>query len=213
VGIGALFAGAVLGAVLGVRLGPRFGGPAGARGPGAPGAEGAAGADGATSADAATPEGPAAARPQPADAGSALVRALGELTGEVHQLREELRTRPAGRSPVDGGSEEQDRLVHLLDVLTSNLETATRTGTGPGYHGSPLLLPTGEALRNRLADEADLSEQERSRNNRFLTYQQVLDRYGPPDQVSDAGIWIYKDPLTGVELNFHFKDGLVTNVY
>lgn len=148
---------------------------------------------------------------------TATLEALQTLTDEVRGLRADLAQRAGGpvaeRTTPEGGTPELERLAELLDVLATNLKTRPRAGTSPGFQGTPLLVPQGAPRRDRLADVADLPEEERSRAHRFLTYQQVLDRFGAPDHVTGDGIWVYNDPLTRVEVHFHFQDGLVTNVY
>lgn len=200
VGIGALFIGALVGGVVGAAFGrPVLDGLSGGEAPSTVGA-------------AETGAGVAARPGGPAD-GAELLRALGALTEEVRGMRTDLEARSGERTAPGGGTPELERLAELLDVLATNLKNSARPGTAPGYQGAPLLLPPGEPHRNRLADLGDLPEDERGKANRFLTYQQVLDRFGAPDHVTRDGIWLYVDPLSDVEIQFHFKDGLVTNVY
>ena len=203
IAIGALFIGALVGGVLGTALGrpvidsltgasaPVQSPPPGGRAEGAarPGSLGAGG-DGAAS-----------------------LLALGDLTAEVRGMREDLNDEPSRRTSPEGGTPELERLAELLDLLASNLKNSPRAGTSPGYQGAPLVTRAGEPNRNRLADLADTPEEERSAPIRFLTYQQVLDRFGTPDQVSNEGVWMFEDPLSRVELYFFFKDGLLMNVY
>ena len=61
------------------------------------------------------------------------------------------------------------------------------------------------------------NEEDRSRAHWFLTYQQVLARYGRPDSmdVSPEGtlVWIYNEAHTRGQLGFTFFDGFVVRVW
>ena len=200
VGIGALFIGALVGGVIGAS----FATPVITARP----AE-------ATGARPVTP-GAAAQTGLPSDA--RLLLALDDLATEVGGLREAFEQRastPAStRTSPGGGTPELERLAELLEVLATSLKTLPRAGTGPGFQGAPLVVPRGEPRRDRLADVAELPQEDRSRDLRFLTYQQVLDRFGHPDEVTQNGVWLYFDPDTEkISLEFRFHDGLVTNVY
>ena len=205
VGIGALAVGGLLGGVIGAFLGLRLAGPAPEAWPLIPSQ-----AEDPTVA----PRGRDGQAARPDDSEAGLLRAIDELTAEVRGLRAAFEQPTSARTSPEGGTPELERLAELLEVLTTSLKTQPRAGTGPGYQGSPLVVPRGEPRRDRIADVAELPQEARSRDLRFLTYQQVLDRFGHPDEVTQNGVWLYFDPATEkISVEFRFVNGLVTNVY
>ena len=59
---------------------------------------------------------------------------------------------------------------------------------------------------------ARVDESARSSKLRFSTYQQVLDRFGPPDDVYEDGSWYYEVPPSD-NLSFKWFDGMLIHVY
>ena len=152
-----------------------------------------------------------------------MLRASGELIGpgdgalalEVQQLRDQIAGAGA-RVPVGGplGSAEaiEMRLAAIENLVKGRMLIFDRTIS----RGSALRLPPGEPDRAALMA---LQQQEELENgseqvvaaHRMWTYQQVLDRYGRPDEVSsheDYLEWIYHIPETGDNFDFHFVDGM-----
>lgn len=150
----------------------------------------------------------------------ALARAIQELAREVRLLGSSSAAAAPepGRTPVGGEpaeSHDSGDLIAALDRLTRALQ-ASQSRASPGGIGiTPLILPAGGKRLDALATLARRDWEVNSREHRFWTYQQVLDRYGPPDEVTGDGKWLYTLALAEGErsLTFVFVDGYVANVY
>ncbi len=149
----------------------------------------------------------------------ALAKAIEELAREVRLLGGPAPTADAPeRTPVGHeGAESFDpkELIAALDRLTQALKAAQGRASPGGIGITPLILPSGGKRLDALESLSGRGWQELSRDHRFWTYQQVLDRYGPPDEVNGSGQWLYMLPLADGErsLTFTFVQGYVANVY
>ena len=151
---------------------------------------------------------------------SAIVRALEVLTEEVRHLQVRRETSaPADRAPVgpthpaNGGSVD---LLAAIDRLSQALARAPARIAGASEK-PPLVAPAGSGYRQSLANAMEGRDcEELSRELRFLTYQQVLERFGAPDEARNDGSFGYVVQGAGgeeVEVTFKFVDGYLFNVY
>ena len=162
----------------------------------------------------ATPAAAPAAGPAVGD--DALALAIRDLRLEIRDLRAALteprpdsaRT-PAGAAPA---GPDQERLVAALEALARALSPGARPGSTGTGRSAPLIVPRGPPRHDLLRDVRAMDEEQRGRTYRFLTYQEVLDRFGRPDQVYRGGQWMYEDPDSGDEITFYFEDGLLLNI-
>jgi hypothetical protein len=155
--------------------------------------------------------------PQGSDA--ALVGAIGELVDEVRRIRNAPAPtgEPSERRPVEDGSApdlDEDRVVAALDRLTQALQASQGRVSGGGVGITPLVLPAPGSRLAALEALAGRDWEENSREYRFWTFQQVLDRFGRPDEVSDDR-WIYFLRSGGDEtvFTFQFSQGFLMNIY
>jgi hypothetical protein len=105
-------------------------------------------------------------------------------------------------------------VVASLDRLTQALGQARGGVAGGGIGISPLVVPPPGSRKDALARMVGLTTEELALEHRFLTYQQVLDRFGRPDAVS-ADSWFYQLG-SGPDLKdftFKFTDGYLMNIY
>jgi len=147
--------------------------------------------------------------------GELIVPDDGALALELQQLREQIAGSSA-RVPVGGplGSTEsiEMRLAAIENLVKGRMLIFDRTIS----RGSSLRLPSGEPDRAALMalqqqEELEGGSDQVVQAHRMWTYQQVLDRYGRPDEVSsheDYLEWIYHIPETGDNFDFHFVDGM-----
>jgi hypothetical protein len=188
---GALFLGGLFGGVLGSAL---------FRAPAAP-ASGASPGDGAPRSD------------------EGLRAAIEALTVEVRRANVVAPVDDDLRAPVDGEGTapavEQDfgAVVAALDRLTQALGQARGGVAGGGIGISPLVVPGPGSRKDALARLVGRSPDELGLEYRFMTYQQVLDRFGRPDSVS-ADSWHYElgDPEQ-TDFTFQFVDGYLMNLW
>lgn len=87
----------------------------------------------------------------------------------------------------------------------------------PPHAGEPAPHLATEAQKNEvaLARVAALGEGERTRPYLFLTYQEIADRFGPPDSIypSPEGAQNWGYTLSAEAITFVFHDGFVIQVY
>lgn len=144
----------------------------------------------------------------------ALRDVLTDLTREVRTLHESLTTRLAEptRSPaLASAMPDVDRLVAALEAFAKNANASPATASTSGRNAPALILPTRPRDERLLRELVQTEYVVRSRQYRFLTYQQVLDRFGRPDEVQSDGSWYYDLSESG-ELNFKFFDGMLVNI-
>ena len=147
-------------------------------------------------------------------ADTALRDALTDLTHEVRALHESLTTRMAEptRSPALASSTlDLERLVAALESFARVASESPPTSGATGRSAAPLILPTRPRDQGRLLELAQTDFETRSRQHRFLTYQQVLDRFGQPDDVYENGLWRYELPDSN-SLLFRFFDGMLIRI-
>jgi len=148
----------------------------------------------------------------------ALVRTIEELVDEVRRLRTAPESRtPPERRPVAGEGKpelDEERIVAALDRLTLALQVAQGRASPGGIGITPLVLPAPGSRRGALEELLGRDWEEISREYRFWTFQQVLDRFGRPDEVSDDR-WLYLVPHgEGEEVfTFQFSQGYLMNIY
>lgn len=155
----------------------------------------------------------------PAASDQELARAIAELAAEVRELRQvpsdaaasERRpaVEPDGTAPQEG-----DRLVTALDRLSLALEQAQGRAAPGGIGITPLVLPALGSKSGALDALFGRDWEEMSREYRFWTFQQVLDRFGRPDLIENDR-WVYR--LEGGDreatFTFHFSQGYLMNIY
>ncbi len=150
---------------------------------------------------------------QPQD--PALLRAIDELRQEVRSLHESLANRltePA-REPALGSSEpDLDRLVAAIDKLATITNTSSAPSSTARRNAPALIVPDRPQNAALLRELQPVDYDVRSRQYRFFTYQQVLDQFGPPDEVHNDNSWFYAVPGTG-GLTFRFFDGMLVNIF
>ena len=169
---------------------------------------------------AAVQPGPAAATPLTAPTGAdpELVQAIEQLVDEVRRARNApVEVGASERRPVGGASPpalDEDRVVAALDRLTLALQAAQGRATPGGIGITPLVLPPPGSHRGALEALIGRDWEEISREYRFWTFQQVLDRFGRPDEVSDDR-WLYFVPHGDDEeiYTFQFSQGYLMNIY
>jgi len=172
------------------------------------------------------PVGGGAAQASPGESAE-LARVLRELVDEVARLgRAEPLVRGSERAPAirePGGApladaDAAERVVAALDRLTEALASApARAATGAGGGNAPLVMPPAGSRKDALAALVGREWDELSREHRFWTFQQVLDRFGPPHEVTTGGQWLYYYPdaksPNAHHFTFHFSDGYLANIY
>jgi hypothetical protein len=189
---GALFLGGLFGGVLGSAL---------FRAPAAP-ASGASPGDGAPRSD------------------EGLRAAIEALTVEVRRANvvapvdDDLRAPVDGEGTVPAGEQDFGAVVAALDRLTQALGQARGGVAGGGIGISPLVVPGPGSRGDALARLVGRSAEELAVEHRFLTYQQVLDRFGRPDEVSN-GSWLYRTGSGDQRevFTFQFVDGYLMNIW
>lgn len=148
------------------------------------------------------------------------------LLAAIEELTRELRVRAADAPAAGGGAREAVRagenapagdfgaLAAALDRLTQALEQARGGAAGGGIGITPLVVPRGGARTEALARLAGRSAEDLAGELRFLTYQQVLDRFGAPTNVTADG-WYYTLGAgdAAVTFTFQFRDGFLINVW
>jgi hypothetical protein len=164
---------------------------------------------------------PEAARPDAASDGSErdLARAIDELAQRVRALGETPAEQPRDdRQPVaepdatDGSAE--NRLSAALDRLSTALELAQGRASPGGIGITPLALPPPGSKLGALDTLAGRGWEEISREYRFLTFQQVLDRFGRPDRVeNDSWIYLLQNGDGEKSFTFKFSQGYLMNIY
>lgn len=123
------------------------------------------------------------------------------------------------RTPADEGEPTVSELTELLARCTTLLERVER-GTARSRL-QELQLDPPNTSRDALVqfDRSDDATQAFTRDHILWTYQQVLDKYGKPDQVysGEQGVgWYYEVNHTSgglVGITFQFMDGLLVGVY
>jgi len=192
-GVGALFVGGLLGGLLGSALFSRDA---------TPGPVGSASERVVVASD-----------PQLREAIEALTREL-RRAGVATPADGERRAPANGEGTAPAAQQDFGAVIASLDRLTQALGQARGGAGGGGIGISPLVLPSAGSRADALAGLAGRSAEDLSREYRFLTYQQVLDRFGRPDEVS-ANSWLYRFG-SGEALQvftFKFSDGYLTNLY
>ena len=148
-----------------------------------------------------------------------LAHAIGELAAEVRDLRQ-TRGDPSARERKPAGetdgapAQDPDRLVTALDRLSLALEQAQGRAAPGGIGITPLVLPPLGSKSGAVDALVGRDWEEISREYRFWTFQQVLDRFGRPDMIDDER-WIYRS-LGGESeaiFTFQFSQGYLMNIY
>jgi hypothetical protein len=151
---------------------------------------------------------------------------LGTLVQEVRDLRETLMTResvPERRQVPETKNEPApalDELTVQLERLVKQLESAALRPGAVHTPRIPLQVPPGGVGFESPPWAPDFGDRESreawrcqvARDFRFLTYQEVLSRYGNPDYVSyNEGhlYWRYENEETEQDFEFAFVDGFV----
>ena len=161
-----------------------------------------------------------------------LERRLDELAARIDQLasrssgpvRESVSANAAGSMPTDAGSKPEDlqsqigRLERKIETMTSGLEA----------HGRMAVYPSAEQLR---AARPSIDRKEIARLSaafvgdretglamvRFLTFDEILQRFGAPSTINAAGNWYYERPegetLGPETLELDFVNGYVVYVH
>jgi hypothetical protein len=105
------------------------------------------------------------------------------------------------------------RLLALENLVRGHMLILDKSAT----RGSVLRVPQGEPDRAAILalqlerENEDGGEEKVTRAHRLWTFQQVLDRYGRPDEITpheDYIEWIYYLPEHGDNFDFHFVDGM-----
>lgn len=150
----------------------------------------------------------------------ALRAAIEALTAEMRRASLVTPVDDGLREPVNGegappaAAQDFGAVVAALDRLTQALGQARGGVAGGGIGISPLVVPGPGSRKDALARLVGRSAEELALEHRFLTYQQVLDRFGRPDEVS-ADSWSYRLD-SGAESNdftFVFVDGYLMNIW
>ena len=147
-----------------------------------------------------------------------LAQAIAALANEVRRLRWAPAEAGGGeRRPVgESGAPAQDgqRMVAALERLTRALELAQGRAAPGGIGITPLVLPPAGSRQAALEGLVGRDWEEISREYRFWTFQQVLDRFGRPDEV-DNDRWLYKLQRGDSEevFSFQFSQGYLMNIY
>ena len=144
---------------------------------------------------------------------------LVELAAEVRRLRQTLEQFAAGaatREPAGNAAQGNADEIHLLvEELRSLVRSAPdRRAPVSGARTPELVLPP-PGLRPRAAPRViDLEEggnmEQVNREHILWTYQDLLDAYGRPDEISQDGNgleWLYQGD--GYRTRFYFADGLL----
>lgn len=151
---------------------------------------------------------------------------LQEIAAELRLLRQALE-RPAGpaatRSLVPAGDaagvgdtrawfEQLDqRLAALADRQAA---AAGKIDAAASHDPTRLALPTADFQPTPFPGREEMSTRDFSRRHMFWTYQQVLDAYGLPEQMSTnphgEHIWAY--PHGDTHLEFVFHTGMLSRV-
>jgi len=155
----------------------------------------------------------------PAIVDTELARALQELSDEVRRMRSTSPAPDAGeRRPVTEEGEapalDEERIVTALERLTLALQAAQGRAAPGGIGITPLVLPAPGSRQGALLELVGRDWEENSKEYRFWTFQQVLDRFGRPDEVSDDR-WLYRiETREGEEFfSFQFSQGYLMNIY
>ena len=145
----------------------------------------------------------------------ALRRAVEDLTRELRVAAPTLRSEipvempaslriPGSASDLLPGSEPPERL--RSEGSTSH--------AGLGALAATVHPPTPEQ-RDLMQELLGIEHAPRQKSHQFWTYQQVLERYGSPDEIlGDASMsWFYKDPRTGITTQMKFCEGVLIAIY
>ena len=169
---------------------------------------------------AATPSNQAVADPAAGDGSENVELLLGALIDEVRALRTSLsngrRTAPEG--PASESSDgDSARLVAALASLTDAVRSASGGGGGFGAPGwgltsihMPAMAPDWDLFRSLCASEDD--DYERVKPYLLWNYQQVLDRFGPPDMIHSGEAWTYVDEAGNNDIQMRFQSGLLIRI-
>jgi hypothetical protein len=165
---------------------------------------------------------PQTASPDPANEATEreLARAIEELALRIRALGEPstddnpLSDRQPVSDPTTDDASAEERLAAALDRLSTALELAQGRAAPGGIGITPLVLPPMGSKLAALEALAGRDWEEVSREYRFWTFQQVLDRFGRPDRI-EQDRWIYELDLgDGVKaFSFQFSQGYLTNIY
>jgi hypothetical protein len=170
---------------------------------------------------------PGRARENPNEVSESMAR----LSAEVRALAERLERAPAASSPTlvreatasGAGVRADDEILVMLRRLTA---AQAATSAGSLHNPGPLELPPPMTPQKRsaiklqlksLGDSRDAREAELTRSHQFMTFQQILDRYGRPDDMTSAAgslVWTYVlskggDEEGDTQVWFTFVDGIV----
>jgi hypothetical protein len=146
----------------------------------------------------------------------ALRIAVEELTREVRALHESLGNRleaPTREVASTNAPVDLDRLVAAIETLSTSPGVLSGATGSAARHAAPLVgtdRPRNVPRLRELLQEIDVEA--RSRKHRFLTYQQVLDQFGAPDNVYENGTWHYDLAEAGA-LEFQFFDGMLIQIF
>ena len=183
---------------------------------------------------------PASAAREVASGNEELAAALVELNLTLASLRGVLERGPAALEPRDAGrtlvgqapAPGTDELAASIQALAAALRDMPAGGSAPGTNG-PLVIPgwvdrrtafDTEALKRIYRDDAgdrgeraEAAAREWRTRHLFWSKQDVLNRYGKPDDVyHDDGFieWCYMLPgnLEEEDIDFAFDEGLVVEV-
>ncbi len=162
---------------------------------------------------------PATSREPPSSIASApqdpaLRVALDELTREIRALHESLGNRlesPTRQAAPTSAPVDLDRLTAAFDRLATSSGALGAPASGAARY-APLIGTDRPPNLPRLRELQQVDSDVRSRTHRFLTYQQVLDQFGAPDEIYENGKWYYDLAESG-GLEFQFFDGMLIHVY
>ncbi len=130
--------------------------------------------------------------------------------------------RTALATETHAGPETADvaRLLERCTTLLERLEQRTANGSGPARLAPAAATASRAPLEALDFADRDL-DQQLTKQHRLSGYQQVLDRYGTPDNVRNMAnsiqvSWVYNIELRNgdtFDITFVFIDGMVSRVY